>query len=384
MAIRGGFGLFRDFLDVEYRSHLINNPPFFSLLNVSNPPFPLGFSGGGTTSVPLTSPDGFDFNLKIATALEYNFSIQRQITTNTIFVIGYAGSHSVHLINVFDANTAVPQILADGSKFYPLGAPARNPNFSKSTYTTGDTHAFYNALQLDLVRRSSRGLRYKASYTFSKNLDDISSTASMRALSEASATQDPENRKADRGLSSYDMRHYLIANFSYALPWNHLAGVGRLVEGWEIGAIASYAGGLPVEVLTGFNRSRNLSGVIADRPNLVAGKSNNPVLGGPDKYFDPTAFTLPPAGTYGNLGRNTVRAPKLVNLDFNLAKAIPINEQWKMDFRAEFFNVFNHANFSFPNNQIFGTNGQILGSAGVITSTVTTSRQIQFGVKLIF
>src|SRR5262249_25074182 len=112
--------------------------------------------------------------------------------------------------------------------------------------------------------------------------------------------------------------------------------------------------------------------------------SSNPILGGPDKYFDVNAFSLPAAGFYGDLGRNTLTSPAFANLDFTLIKIVPVRENWKLDFRAEFFNFLNHANFGLPSNTIFNANGTVQGNAGRVRNTVTTSRQIQFGLKLLF
>ncbi len=108
------------------------------------------------------------------------------------------------------------------------------------------------------------------------------------------------------------------------------------------------------------------------------------MLGSPDKYFDPTAFSLPQAGTFGNLGRSTLIGPGVTQLDGSLEKTFQVRESVRMQFRTEIFNFLNHANFGFPANSVFNSNGTYIGSAGVITTTQTTSRQIQFGLKIIF
>jgi hypothetical protein len=108
------------------------------------------------------------------------------------------------------------------------------------------------------------------------------------------------------------------------------------------------------------------------------------VLGGPDRYFDPSAFELAPAGFYGNAGRNTLRGPGFANVDLGVVKVIPVTERVKVDFRGEFFNLFNRANFGLPEGNIFSTNGTVRGAAGRIRDTTTTSRQVQFGLKVLF
>ena len=127
--------------------------------------------------------------------------------------------------------------------------------------------------------------------------------------------------------------------------------------------------------------------MISDRPNLKPGVTTVPVLGGPNqsiRYFDPTLFALPSTGFYGDLGRNTMIAPGVALVDASLTKVFPVHEGVNLDFRTEFFNLLNRANFGLPGNQLFNANGTIQGNAGVINTTTTTSRQIQFGLKLRF
>lgn len=384
MAIRAGFGMFYDLLESEFRFFAGGNPPFFADLQVNNPPFPLGFSGG-TGSAPQVVAQGLDFNLDEPTRLQYNLSVQREITSSTLFTVGYVGSHSYHLTRVRDSNTARFQLQPDGTKFYPAGALRLNPSLASSRIVTTEANSYYNSLQLDFTQRLSHGLRYKISYSFAKNIDETSTVISDQGTGTPQVSQDPNNLKADRGLATYDVRNALVMNFTYDVPWKSTAGVaGKFLGGWQFGTIASLIAGQPFTAATGFNQSRDGQNTIADRPNLRPGAKQNPILGGPDKYFDPTVFALQPAGTYGNLGRTTLIGPGLANVDLNLVKITPVNERLKLDFRAEFFNVINHANFALPNSQIFNTAGQILGSAGRITATKTTSRQLQFALKLMF
>jgi hypothetical protein len=148
--------------------------------------------------------------------------------------------------------------------------------------------------------------------------------------------------------------------------------------------IVTIQDGFPFTALTGFNRSQSKANTTSDRPSLAAGVTSVPILGGPNRYFDPTVFALPPVGFYGTIGRNTLIGPGLANVDLNVTKIFPIGERVKLNFRAEFFNLLNRANFALPANQIFTSTGALNATAGAITSTVTTSRQLQFGLKLVF
>jgi hypothetical protein len=173
-------------------------------------------------------------------------------------------------------------------------------------------------------------------------------------------------------------------NFTYELPWINRRGMTGWIGGWQMSSVITLSDGAPFTARTGFNRSRDRTRSLAERPNLRARGSNNPVLGGPDRYFDPNAFELPPVGFYGNVGRNTLTAPGLANVDLSLVKVIPVTEQVKVDFRGEFFNLFNRANFGVPDGTIFNTNETVRGAAGRIQDTTTTSRQVQFGLKVLF
>lgn len=150
-----------------------------------------------------------------------------------------------------------------------------------------------------------------------------------------------------------------------------------------MGSLIRLSTGSPFSVTSGFDSS--LQVYATSFPDLKPGARNNPILGGPDRYYDATAFILPPAGVIGNLGRNTLEAPGLATVDMMLGKDTSLhNERTTLQFRAEFFNLFNRANFGIPVQGAFTANGQVRGDAGRITSTTTNARQIQFGLKLLW
>jgi len=149
-----------------------------------------------------------------------------------------------------------------------------------------------------------------------------------------------------------------------------------------VNAIATLLSGFPLTPQIGSNRSGDGDTRNPDRPSLNPSFSGPLIVGSPNQWFNPNAFVLPAVGTYGNLGRETLTGPGLADLDMSLFKAFPVSEKARVQFRAEFFNVLNRSNFGTPNATVF-SNGVTSGSAGLITSTATTSRQIQFGLKLI-
>jgi hypothetical protein len=385
MSVRGGFGVFYD-QDIQANHfYLANNAPYATTYTVTNPVF-LNPFGGGATNPPLPSPDTLDpAAWKTPTRLQYSFGIQRQITSSTVLNIGYVGANAYHMGRLSNGNTVVPT-LQGGQIFYPLGQPRLQPLLSSnSRFVTTDANTSYNSLQTEFTQRLSHGLRYKVSYTYSKSLSGSSGNIASYANGELGVTQNPYNARAEWGPSPFNLKHNFVTNFTYDIPWGGTSGLsGKLLGGWQVGGIVTAHPGTPFTVSDGFNRSRNGDNNAPDRPNLAPGANGVTILGGPDRYFDSSVFVLPPVGTYGNVGRNTLTGPGFASVDFNVAKTTSVNERLRIEFRAEFFNILNHANFDLPSAKIFDSTGQYLGSAGHVSATVTTSRQIQGGLKFIF
>jgi hypothetical protein len=195
----------------------------------------------------------------------------------------------------------------------------------------------------------------------------------------------------DWGPSALNVEHQASISGSYELPFGHgkrwLGTAGglenKIAGGWQLNAITTLLSGFPFTPVIGTNRSGDGDTRNPDRPSLNPSFSGPIILGQPTQWYNPNAFSLPPAGTYGNLGRGAFNGPGLAELDLSVFKNTAITERLGLQFRAEFFNAINHTNFGTPNATVF-SNGAISSSAGVITTTATTSRQIQFGLKLIF
>ncbi len=382
-SIRSGFGIFYDPIWTDFYANAGNRePPFYTLGSIRNPVFPHAETLIGNPGFVLGRLDALQFQPQSAYTLQYNLTMQRQLSRHTVLNLSYAGQRGLHLQRLIDANQAIPQVLADGRKFFPAGSAPRNPNFTGIRYKVTDGQSFYNALVASFEQRFARGLMLHSSYTWSKNIDDGSITLTQGGDNDL--PQDPDNRKMERGLSNYDLRHYFVTWLAWDIP--ALPGPKWLGRGWQLNSIGTLASGNPFSVVVGFDRARAAfqAGTSPQRPDLAAGFSNNPILGGPDRYFDPSAFALPAAGFYGNLGRNTLIGPGLANLDAALNKRFRLREGLDLQFRAEMFNLANHPNFAIPSQRtVFSASGRV-GSAGRITSTLTTSRQIQLGLKLIF
>ncbi|OFW27784.1 MAG: hypothetical protein A3J28_16060 [Acidobacteria bacterium RIFCSPLOWO2_12_FULL_60_22] len=401
-SIRGGAGLFYNHVDGRTfygqsgsdaccRAEFdIRNPSFFPFVDQST--LPAGERSTGSVQNDLDAPS----------VVHYSLEIQRELVPTVSVRAGFIGSHGYNMANLVAPNLAVPQILADGTKFFPANAEVHNPAWSEITQLQSKARSNYNSFQLEIQKAFSRGLQMKAAYTYGKNLANADSISTSQILTTPAVSMDPFDLDRDYGRSVYDQRHTWVLNGRYQMPWDHLltSGLAKgLFGGWAVNGIFQYGSGFPSNIQLGFNRSRDQNTEDTDRPDLAPGAGNDPhegvtagcpgvqpgqKLGTPDRWFDPCVFTLPAVGTYGNLARNTVTGPNFVNVDMGLTKDTPLGERMSLQFRAEFFNIINHANFGRFLNLIFANANARNGNAGRINETVTHGREIQFGLKLTF
>ena len=390
-SIRGGFGMFYDLiLPPKYTSAYWNQPPWNTFLvgtqvNQPNVLFPI-VPATGVAGLPTSSP-GFDWNnTKTPYMMQFNLNVQRQIAEGTTLSIGYVGSRGVHLLTEVEQNPPAQVNGVTATCCNVAGRIVPNPRVNLRLGSFPDfiptATSNYNALQASLNRRFTKNVQAQVAYTYSKCMDDGSDFGSFNSNSPA-IWSNPFNQAVDRGPCSFDITHVLSVNALYALPFHG----NRLVEGWQISGILRSSGGLPLTIVTGADQT-GLAGGAAPRPNLNPGCSNNPIIGTPARWYDVSCFSLQPVGTFGNLGRNTVRGAHFQDTDFAILKDTKIREQLRLQFRAEFFNLFNHSNYTLPGGSLFvaGLNGTgtINPQAGRITNIVGTPRQIQFGLKVVF
>jgi hypothetical protein len=338
---------------------------------------------------PNSHMEILDYNLKPSYEMKLNVAVERQLGGDLSVVVGYLGGRGIHLWRVTDINSA-PPISINGRPFVVAGTPRVNPNTGDGVDRVSDAQSFYNSLQVEVKKRFSHGIQFQSSYSFSKNIDDSTTGFAQTDYMEGSSSQSA-NPKGDRGLSALNVKHNLVINGVYLIPSPVKPGLlAHFVDGWQLSNIFTVSSGTPFSAnVSGRNAPDLSSDVGRQRPDLVAGRnSSNIVTGNPNQYFDPTAFFLPPAGYYGNAGRNVMTGPGFVNFDLSLFKSTPLSvrEGARLEFRAEMFNLFNRANFGIPSSlQVLnGSTRAYIGGAGKITSTVGSSRQLQFGLKLIF
>jgi hypothetical protein len=334
--------------------------------------------------------------------ISYSLKIERQIAPQTSLSVGYVGSHGYHEMLSEDVNEPIPTVcpatpcpasLAAGTIYYPKGAPLANPNLANTTTWVSEGVSSYNALQVDIQRHSSRGFQLRGTYTYAKSLDDGTAWNSSVGANAPGFVMFPLQPKLDWGPSTTDVRHLAAINGTYELPigrgktfLKNVTGLSdKLASGWMLSGIATLQSGFPFTPQLAFNPTNNGDSRNPIRPSWNPAFSGPVIVGRPDRYFNSDAFIVPTLGTYGNVGRDTLTGPGIVGLDLSALKTTTIFERVNLQFRAEFFNALNHTNFGTPNTVVYSAATSAPSpTAGVITSTATTSRQIQFGLRINF
>ena len=402
-SIRAGFGMHYSLLDnLNYR--LDQTAPYNTTLSLANVAVSALNITSSTQPSPgtLVSPSNVQTDLATPTVLSWNLQIEQQIAPNTSLTVGYSGSHGYHQILSADLNEPEATIV-NGRIYYPTTNKV-NPAVANTTSWISQGVSNYNGLVVDLRRSLTRGLQIRGNYTFSKNLDNGSAWNTSVSANTPAFVSYPANPNIDYGPGATDIRHLAAINGTYDLPFGqgHLVGsnltglANRAVSGWTLSTIVALQSGFPFSPQLGYNPTGSGDTRNPVRPDINPNFRGNLYPRTPQQYFDPAAFLAPAYGTVGNLGRDTLTGPGLANVDLSLLKATRVTERVRAQFRAEFFNVLNHTNFATPNPVVF-TSGPTQGNtsnqtttvvasptAGVITATATTSRQIQFGLKLLF
>ena len=438
-AVRGGAAVLYDL--ATFGSAILGlNWPYSSTSRASgNFRIPLVFPEGPGNR----SAGGVDFNVDQPHSLQTNFSVERELPWSMAASIAYTGNRGLNLYrrtdmnpvipfgtpstdaagNRFCANTGGPISNLAGPKCWVGGEPRLNRNWSFANFLEADSESWYHGIQLQVRKRMTQGLQFQSSYTYSKATDTTQGIVDAENTTSHFAAVDPFNRLFDKAPSSFDLRHNWSLNTIYRLPdFNNV-----VAKGWWLSGIVRMRSGYPFTPVLGANRSKSgvLGGVNGlDRPDVMPGVDLSEItkgvsrgcdfipagtpVGTPDLWFDPCVFTVPPEGFLGNAPRNSLRGPGLVNFDLALAKntAMPaLGSNGRVEFRAEIFNILNRANFATPEVGVADSPaaavvfpggpdernaaGQIvaqrrLPTVGKILKTTTSSRQIQFSLRLLF
>ncbi|MBZ5577977.1 MAG: TonB-dependent receptor [Acidobacteriia bacterium] len=386
-AIRAGAGIFYDPIRARsYASGYYFNPPYALAFIFGAPSFPNPFPGALPPPAQLV---GVDYNTTVTPHMyQWNFNIQHQLFESTSLTVGYVGSRGVHLYGARDINPVLPTVV-NGASVYgvPFGAarsgiapnPRLNPAGAALNSEAPIADSNYHSLQVGLNRRFSHGVQSQLSYTWSKCMDDASGTYGLEGGIPWSV---PLNGSYDRGRCLFDRPHVFHLSGVYAFPFKQ----NILVKGWQMSGGVTAQSGAPWNVTVGFDQAGNgIAG--SERPNLVMPRDQI-MQDKVTQWVNPAGFSLPAPGTFGNLQRDFLAGPGIVNLDYSVIKETTIKEQTRLQFRAEFFNLLNHANFALPIAGAFTATpnggGNPNPTFGKITATTTSSRQIQLALKLLF
>jgi hypothetical protein len=363
-SVRGAFALFVDQPITNVVVGTSGNPPLavpltyagtITLQNAISLAQPAGLS-------PMTVDRGFDN----AYLQAWNLNLQREVLPGLALTAGYFGSKGTHLTIARNINQPI-----DGARPYPAVSPASQilpgTPLGNITQIESTGNSSYNALWVSATKRIARGFQITAYYTWSKSLDYNSLS------SEGVVVQNSYDLQGDRGLSDYHAGQRLVVNTIYELPFHG----NRFAGGWQIAAVVQAQSGNPLTVVTSNSTITGVANTL--RPNVMGPVS---IISRPDRWFDTSAFVDTPG--FGNLGRNTIIGPGFNNTDFSVMKNAEIRESMQVQFRAEIFDVFNHANFGQPGDVLGSPNFARIINTRFPTGESGSSRQVQVGVKLIF
>jgi hypothetical protein len=424
-SIRGGFGIF-DILPLPAAMlQLLGGGAPFALQGTATH-LPAGtFPSGAFDLIQPTGlgVDHFQFDPPRAYIMQWNLNVQREIIRNLTVMVGYVGSHAVHdSVEIQDADITLPTKTPAGFLWpscLPAACPTLNPNFGDISTLDWTGSSSYNGLIARITKRMSHGFQIEGSYTWSRTIDDASSYGIGDGFLNSISSPFPSfvDSKLNRGPADFNRDQVLTINFGWNIPGPKSAEgfLAAVAGGWQLEGIATIATGTPFTVLIAPDPLGENSSDPFDRPSLVVGPGcSSPVNpGNPTNYIKLQCFGLPLAtpaiaaectpfapnggpvavGTcsnlLGNAGRNGLNGPGLVNVDFGVFKnnrITKISENFNVQFRAELFNVFNHSNFASPvdNSTVFDSTGAPVPGAGLIDQTATASRQVQFGLKIIW
>jgi Carboxypeptidase regulatory-like domain len=426
-VIRGGAGVHYDLQDaLGYRAD--QNGP-------SNPTYTIAatglaniFGANGTPIPPsappptsplaLLLPGGVQPDMRTPTLFEYSVHVERMLPAHMSLSVGYVGSHGYHEIIGVDANAPAPVVcpaapcpatfpttldpstglpafgalagrpVPAGTAFTPSNAKP-NPLLANTWTWVSEGRSTYDALQIDVARRLSGDVSLRGVYTLARAMDNGDSLNATAASNAVALLSNPYDPTADWGPATYDVRHAGAISAVWLLPWKG----SELVRGWSINSVVTMQGGFPFTPQLAYNPANNGDSRNPVRPFLNPAFTGPIVTGNPSQWFNPAAFIAPPStsGFYGDVTRNAYRGPGLATWDFSVFKDTHLAGRTSLQLRLEIFNLLNRANFNTPSlithvlqappNATFSEPSP---TAGQITSTSTSSRQVQLGMKVIW
>jgi len=431
LVMRGGYGMFYGGQENGPFSNPSPgfNPPFFVTQSfnmpctqgIANPAavdcsIPgLNVLSNGFPANALVDPNtpilySIDPNIRTPYNQQWHLGFQYQLPADTLLEISYAGSRGLKLFTFYTGNQAVPATepqfatLCNQPNANPPVTPANCPTAPRRPFPAVDSSialfrsdgiSNYNSLQARLEKQFSHGLQFEASYTYSHSLDDASS-ASLGSANQGDFRLQTDPR-LEYGNSDFDVRHRFVISYIYELPFgkdkefgkNATGAVNQMLGGWQVAGIVTASTGnwfTPTDISENLSTS-DCGGTVWNcvRPNLVGKINGKPCV--PGTVFNTCAFVSNSVlGSFGNAGRNIILGPGFQNWDVSLFKTFPISEERRFEFRAEFFNAWNHANpeFTNPDTIVENTGTELGSSAFGFTAYTRPPRRIQFALKFYF
>jgi carboxypeptidase family protein/TonB-dependent receptor-like protein len=391
VTLKGGYGLFYQPLTTSfYRGTTFRIYPYFAGVDIRQPtvfgPGMKDVLAAGVNPATVQKRSEFIYyDAKQPYMEQWYVNAERDLGRNLVAEVGYIGSSGHNLPFYGDPNTRPSEYGPDGVKRLVPGAALRYPSWGRIRTRINVARSNYHGMTVGLNKRFSDGWQMQGSYTYGHSNDtwsggQIGGSDFDNGAGSATDWWDPEY---EYGPSSYDVRHNLVINGVYLLPFGRTKTgfVGALVKGWQVGGVAQFSSGLPFTPFLGYDQvgdSQSDTGL--QKPN-VNGAVNYPKTA--DEWFDPSVYSVPGAGVFGNATRNSLRAPGVKIADLSLFKNMTFG-RYQGQFRLEAFNAFNWVNFGIPDFTIFNAGGVRNQNAGRITRTSTPARQIQLGFKFIF
>ncbi|HVB97956.1 MAG TPA: hypothetical protein VNJ12_01310, partial [Candidatus Dormibacteraeota bacterium] len=375
-VLRTGAGIYTNQAAYSVNANAALNLPFFFSKTVSE-----SAAGGApvyTTGNILAAPNtgaiganNVSHNYKVEYNEVWNLAIEHSFSPTTAFEVQYVGSRTVHADNETLQN------------LFPLGGsinPAVSrpiPQMSGFVGVVWNGWESYQALTLQLVQHTWRGLSLDSNYTWSKALDIASNPGPTN--SETNLPQNPADLAAEKGLSSFDVPQRFVVSFLYQIPFaqNSTGWRNALLGGWQAGGIWTVQGGSPFTVNLPYDNAHNGTPVMNQRPNVICNPNRGPKT--VTEWFDTACFQAPAPNTYGDAGRNDVFGPGLNNFDATLQRNFAIREKMNLQFRADAFDLLNHPNFNIPNRMFTAT-----ASNFATISSAQAPRQLQLSLRLTF
>jgi carboxypeptidase family protein/TonB-dependent receptor-like protein len=384
-AVRGGYGIFyEEPLFYQYRSPIFRALPYVDRAVITRPALPVTLASLGSGGIPEN--ELIEYNLDPSYMTQYNVNVQHELPLDSAVTIAYIGSRGTNLMGSADVNLAIPQIV-NGREFFPANPVRRNPNFGTLRAILQGFHSHYNGMSVGWVKRQSHGFQFQGSYTYGHSMDNRSGAGGRQEFRNGQARAfDPYNLDLDWGRSDFDVRHNVVLDSTYLLPFSGPA----IVNGWQLSVIGTFASGVPFSPIIPGDSDRDGSTDNVNRPDIAPAVSVKPAGGQtPDHWFNPEAFVFPGAGFRGRAGRNILQGPGLATVDLAIVKNQPLSGKRSVQLRLEIFNLLNRANFDIPSNDpdgeaIFDDAGNRIPTAGRIFATSTDAREMQVALRFTF